>query len=89
MCLTMLDHLTTCLAPFTACHLSLQVAQDDRFWCEGDGCYVDKPEHRYIISARIADPTGEMYVTVFNDQVRTSGNCMHGCQWLLLFVICP
>lgn len=44
------------------------VAQDDRFWCEGDGCYVDKPEHRYIISARIADPTGEMYVTVFNDQ---------------------
>lgn len=58
------------------------MAQEDRFWCEGDGCYVDKPEHRYIISARIADATGEMYVTVFNDQVRTTGNCVG--HWLLL-----
>jgi hypothetical protein len=52
----------------------MQVEQDGRWWCEGDGCYVDTPEHRYMMTIRLADLTGEAYVTVFNEQVRKENN---------------
>lgn len=58
----------------------MQVEQDGRWWCEGDGCYVDTPEHRYMMTIRLADLTGEAYVTVFNEQVRTGARTggIHG-----------
>lgn len=51
----------------------MQVPQDGRYWCEQDGCYVDVPEHRYMMSVMLADATGQAYVTVFNEQVRGAG----------------
>jgi replication factor A1 len=51
----------------------VQVEQDGRYWCEGDGKYVEAPEHRYMITVRLADPTGETYSTVFNEQVGHTG----------------
>lgn len=52
-----------CCLPF------VQVEQDGRWWCEGDGCFVDTPEHRYVMTIRLADLTGEAYVMLFNEQV--------------------
>jgi hypothetical protein len=56
----------------------MQVEQDGRWWCEGDGCYVDTPEHRYMMTIRLADLTGEAYVTVFNEQVRKESSGSKG-----------
>lgn len=52
-----------------------QVPQDGRYWCEGDGCFIDVPEQRYMMTAKVADASGEVYVTVFNEQVGFGVDC--------------
>lgn len=52
----------------------MQEERDGRWWCEGDGCYVDEPVHRYMMTVKLMDPTGEAYATVFNEQVRHSSS---------------
>lgn len=53
----------------THTYLHTQVPQDGRYWCEGDGCFVDTPEQRYMMSVRVADATGELYTSMFNKEV--------------------
>jgi hypothetical protein len=45
------------------------VERDGRWWSEADSCWVDSPSHRYVLNAKMADHTGEMYVSFFNEQV--------------------
>ncbi|KAF8058336.1 RPA1B [Scenedesmus sp. PABB004] len=49
--------------------------RDGRYWCEGDARYVDAAQHRYVLQAKVADATREMYVSMFNDQ----GAALLGC----------
>lgn len=50
--------------------LCLQVKQDDgRLFCAGDDKFVEQATNRYMATVRVADLTGQVYPTVFNDQV--------------------
>ncbi len=51
--------------------LSLQVVEQEGggYLCEYDGKVYPTMTRRYILGARVADETGELYVQVFNDQV--------------------
>ena len=55
------------------------VDQGGRYWSEADGKFVEKPEHRYVLSCRVVDFTGQAYVQLFNKEVRA-----HAC-----ICICP
>eukprot|EP00775_Hariotina_reticulata_P004646 gene4646-4898_t len=42
--------------------------RDGRYWCEGEGRFVDAAERRYVLSVRVADASQEVWVNMFNDQ---------------------
>lgn len=44
-----------------------------RFWSEADSKVVEKPEHRYLLSVRLADHTGETNVQLFGKEVSRMG----------------
>ncbi|KAG2451925.1 hypothetical protein HYH02_003700 [Chlamydomonas schloesseri] len=39
-----------------------------RYWSEADGKAIEKPEHRYLLSVRLADHTGETNVQLFGKE---------------------
>jgi hypothetical protein len=49
----------------------VQEERDGRYWCEGEGRFVDAAERRYVLSVRVADASQEVWANMFNDQVRT------------------
>lgn len=72
-------HALVCAA--LRCPVLVQEERDGRYWCEADARYVDAAQNRYVLNARVADATGETYVSVFNDQVRLLP-CTSGCGWV-------
>ncbi|KAI8470838.1 MAG: replication protein A 70 kDa DNA-binding subunit [Monoraphidium minutum] len=44
------------------------VEQGGGFWSEAEGKMVPSAEHRYVLSCRVADATGETYVNLFNKE---------------------
>lgn len=46
--------------------------QEGRYYSEFDGKYIDRAEHRYVLSVRAMDSTADVYLNLFNEQVRRS-----------------
>jgi hypothetical protein len=43
---------------------------DGRFYSEGDGKFCDRAVHRYVLSLKAMDASGDVYLNLFNEQVR-------------------
>ncbi|KAL6756722.1 replication protein A 70 kDa DNA-binding subunit [Haematococcus lacustris] len=46
------------------------VAQDGKFYSESDGKTCDAASHRYVMSIKAMDGTGDAYLNLFNDQAQ-------------------
>jgi replication factor A1 len=51
------------------------VPQDGRFYSESDGQFCDKASHRYILSLKAVDSSGDVYLSLFNDQAEAVLGC--------------
>ena len=55
----------------SGCVRAQVIQQGDGYWCEQDSKSYDTMERRYVLRLKAADFTGETFLAVFNDQVRT------------------
>eukprot|EP00798_Chlamydomonas_sp_ICE-L_P011131 gene11131-18751_t len=44
------------------------VEQERRFYCNHKSEYIDHAEHRYVLSLKGIDPTGDCWLNMFNEQ---------------------
>lgn len=65
----------TLLPPQHAC-----TSGQDGTYASDDGKTCDAPEHRYVASARVLDFSGDLWVNVFNAEVRVLPSRV----WLLI-----
>ncbi len=49
--------------------VSQVVEQDGRYFSEADGRYSDTATHRYVLQLKALDVSGDVYLSLFNEQV--------------------